>query len=87
MNIRVRPRGHFIPALSHDALAPACDSAIVFAMPERRFKSAWTDAAAIDTGHRVLDVACGTGTLLQMIAARHPGAALTGIDIDPRDVT
>ena len=84
MNIRVRPSGRFIPALSHDALTPAYDFLIALAMPERRFKCALIDAAAIDAGHRVLDVACGTGTLLQMVAARQPGASLTGIDIDPK---
>ena len=76
--------GRFIPALSHDALTPAYDLLIALVMPERRFKSALIDAAAIDTAHRVLDVACGTGTLLQMVAERHPSAALTGIDIDPK---
>jgi ubiquinone/menaquinone biosynthesis C-methylase UbiE len=75
---------HFVPALSHDALTPAYDFLIALVMPERRFKSALIDAAAIDTAHRVLDVACGTGTLLQMVAERHPSAALTGIDIDPK---
>jgi ubiquinone/menaquinone biosynthesis C-methylase UbiE len=76
--------GRFIPALSHDALTPAYDFLIAAVMPERRFKSALIDAAAIESGHRVLDVACGTGTLLQIVAERHPSAALTGIDIDPK---
>ena len=75
---------HFIPALSHDALTPAYDFLIALVMPERRFKSELIDAAAIDSGHRVLDVACGTGTLLQMVAARHPNTSLAGIDIDPK---
>ena len=83
MNNAENASGRFIPALSHDALTPAYDFLIAFAMPERRFKTALIDAAAIESGHRVLDVACGTGTLLQMVAERHPGAALTGIDIDP----
>lgn len=76
--------GRFIPALSQDALTPAYDFLIALVMPERSFKSALIDAAAIDSGHRVLDVACGTGTLLQMVAERHPSASLAGIDIDPK---
>lgn len=82
MNHSENANGRFIPALSHDALTPAYDFLIALVMPERRFKSALIDAAAIDSGHRVLDVACGTGTLLQMVAERHPSATLTGIDID-----
>ena len=74
----------YIPALSHDWLTPAYDFLIALAMPERRFKTGLIDAAAIDSRHRVLDVACGTGTLLQMVAERHPRASLVGIDIDPR---
>ncbi len=66
MSTAGKATGHFIPALSHDALTPACDFLIAFAMPAGRFKSELIDAAAIDSGHRVLDVACGTGTLLQM---------------------
>jgi ubiquinone/menaquinone biosynthesis C-methylase UbiE len=84
MNNSENASGRFIPALSHDALTPAYDFLIALVMPERRFKTALIDAAAIDSGHRVLDVACGTGTLLQMVAERHPSVALTGIDIDPK---
>ena len=72
----------YIPALSHDALTPAYDVLIALAMPERRFKTALIDAAGIEAGQRILDVACGTGTLLRMVAERHPRAALAGIDID-----
>jgi ubiquinone/menaquinone biosynthesis C-methylase UbiE len=37
----------------------------------------------ITGGERVLDVACGTGALLAAIAAAHPGAQLTGLDLSP----
>jgi ubiquinone/menaquinone biosynthesis C-methylase UbiE len=36
------------------------------------------------TGHRVLDVGCGTGQLLGEVAARWPGTSLVGIDPSPR---
>ena len=48
-------------AIAIAIIAAVVDFLIAFAMPERRFKTELIDAAAIDSGHRVLDVACGTG--------------------------
>ena len=79
-----RPRTAFIPALRHEALTPAYDFFIRLTMPEVRFRQELIDVAAIDTGQRVLDVGCGTGTLLAMIAERHPDALLAGVDPDPQ---
>jgi SAM-dependent methyltransferase len=47
----------------------------------------WTDrvadAAGVRPGHRVLDVACGTGALTRVVAARvGPGGAAIGLDIN-----
>jgi ubiquinone/menaquinone biosynthesis C-methylase UbiE len=39
--------------------------------------------AALQPGHRVLDLGCGTGSLALLIAQRHPGVAVVGIDPDP----
>ena len=78
------PGTTFIPALRHTALTPAYDVLIRLTMPEVRFKQELIDAAAIDTGQRVLDIGCGTGTLLLMIAERHPDVLLAGVDPDPR---
>ncbi len=78
------PRTTFIPALRHQALTPAYDLFLRLTMPEIHFKEELIEVAAIDTGQRVLDVGCGTGTLLSMIAERHPDALLAGVDPDPQ---
>lgn len=75
--------GHFIPALGRDWLTPLYD---VFArlVGERRMKRHLIALAGIAPGHDVLDLGCGTGTLALMTAAACPGAAVSGVDIDPR---
>jgi ubiquinone/menaquinone biosynthesis C-methylase UbiE len=40
-------------------------------------------AAAVRTGERILDLACGTGELLRRIAAEIPEADPTGVDLAP----
>lgn len=50
---------------------------------ERRLKAQLLSQARIDNGHRVLDLGCGTGTLLLMIKEARPRADVTGLDVDP----
>jgi ubiquinone/menaquinone biosynthesis C-methylase UbiE len=42
------------------------------------------DLAGLQPTHRVLEIGCGTGTLLVAIARQHPRVALTGLDPDPK---
>jgi len=76
----------FIPALGYDLFTPLYDAGIRATMPELRFKRRLVESAIIEEGHRVLDVGCGTGTLLMLAAQRHPAAHLVGVDPDPRIV-
>lgn len=39
-----------------------------------------------DAPREVLEVGCGTGALARRLAAEHPGARITGIDLDPARV-
>ena len=50
---------------------------------EGHFKSRVLDRAAVQNGERVLDLACGTGTLALEVLERAPGARVTGVDADP----
>lgn len=74
----------FIPALRYDVLTPLYDAGIRLTMPERRFKTQLLRAAAIRPGDRVLDVGCGTGTLLRLATEIAPQAAFFGVDPDER---
>jgi tRNA1(Val) A37 N6-methylase TrmN6 len=40
-------------------------------------------AVAAEPGQRVIEAGCGAGAVLMQIAARHPGAALAGLERDP----
>lgn len=45
------------------------------------------DRGARRTGPRVLDLACGTGTITARLLDRLPGATSTGVDLDPALLT
>ncbi len=49
---------------------------------EKAFKSALVTQASLKTGHKVLDLGCGTGTLTHALKASCPGASILGVDAD-----
>lgn len=74
----------YIPALGRDVLTPIYDLGIRLTLPERRFKLRVIESAHLEPGMRVVDVGCGTGTLLLIAAEVMPEARLFGVDIDDR---
>lgn len=74
----------FIPALGRDVFTPIYDLGIRLTLPERRFKLHVVESAHLAPDMRVLDVGCGTGTLLIFAAEVVPKARLVGVDIDDR---
>ena len=74
----------FIPALRFDSLTALFDPVVRVTTREGHVKGRVLDRAAVRNGERVLDLACGTGTLAIELARRVPGARVTGIDGDPR---
>ena len=73
----------FIPALRFDRLTALFDPVVALTTREGHFKDRVLERAEVRNGERVLDLACGTGTLAIELAERVPGARITGADGDP----
>lgn len=73
----------YIPALRYDRLTFLYDPVVRLTTREVAFKAALLAQAQIQPGQRVLDLACGTGTLTIAIEQAHLQATIIGIDGDP----
>jgi ubiquinone/menaquinone biosynthesis C-methylase UbiE len=76
----------YIPAAGHDWALPLYDP-IVKLLGGDRARKALLDQADIQTGHRVLDIGCGTGALVTLIKRLHPDVDVVGLDPDPKALT
>ena len=74
----------YIPAVSFDWLTPFYDTVMRLTTRETVFKKALVEQAKIKVNDRVLDLACGTGTLTILIKNSHPQAEVLGIDGDAK---
>jgi ubiquinone/menaquinone biosynthesis C-methylase UbiE len=74
----------YIPALGHDLLTPLYDPLLRLLMREDRFKSRLIEQAEISDGHRVLDIGCGTGTLIIMVKQARQDVEVVGLDGDAK---
>jgi ubiquinone/menaquinone biosynthesis C-methylase UbiE len=79
-------RRTYIPAAGHDWALPLYDP-IVTLLGGARARMALLDQASIQTGHRILDIGCGTGALVTMIKRLHPDVDVVGLDPDPKALT
>jgi ubiquinone/menaquinone biosynthesis C-methylase UbiE len=73
----------YVPALAYKSLTGLYDPVVRLTTRERTFKSALLQQAGLSAGLRVLDLACGTGTLTRLAKHSQPLAELVGVDGDP----
>jgi ubiquinone/menaquinone biosynthesis C-methylase UbiE len=74
----------YIPALGHAWLTPLYDPLLRWGMREEQFKRDLIAQAQIRSGHRVLDLGCGTATLTILVKQTHPESVVVGLDGDPK---
>lgn len=75
---------NYIPALSYDWLTPFYDPVMRLTTRENAFKKALIKQSRVEDALRVLDLACGMGTLTVWIKNAAPQAEVVGIDGDPK---
>jgi ubiquinone/menaquinone biosynthesis C-methylase UbiE len=73
----------YIPAAGRDWRLPFYDP-VVKLLGGDVARRTLVEQAALQPTHRVLEVGCGTGTLLMLIKQLHPGVDVVGLDPDPR---
>jgi len=73
----------YLPAAGHDWALPLYDPFVKLAGGEPT-RLALIEQAAIRPGHRVLEIGCGTGSVLVLVKRRHPDAEVVGLDPDPK---
>lgn len=74
----------FVPAAGADWLLPLYDPFVRLLVREKRVRGRLLEAAEPLAGTRVLDLGCGTGSLVVMLKARCPSARVAAIDPDPK---
>jgi ubiquinone/menaquinone biosynthesis C-methylase UbiE len=78
-----RPEG-YIPAAGHDFLLPLYDPMLRLLLRERKLRDRFLDLAEIEPTQRVLDIGCGTGSLLLLLKQRCASVEAIGIDGDAK---
>lgn len=72
----------YVAPLRFKVLTPAYDWVVSWSSAEERFRPALVELVAASSPESILEVGCGTGSLVRLLAQRVPGARVTGIDAD-----
>jgi ubiquinone/menaquinone biosynthesis C-methylase UbiE len=78
------PQTAYVPALRFHFLTRYYDRVVSYTTREQTFKIALIDQVGTLYRKEVLDLGCGTGTLIQMLTERETEAIITGLDPDPK---
>jgi len=81
--ISMPPDLTFTPAAGHQWLTPFYDFGVAALTREHRWRSALIAQVRPGAGDVIVDVGCGTGSLLVRLGQAAPSARLMGIDPDP----
>ena len=76
-------RRTFLPAAGYDWLLPLYDPFVKLLGGERA-RRRLVDQARLQAGDRVLDIGCGTGSLVVLTKHLHPDVDVVGLDPDPK---
>ena len=71
-----------VPAFSYDFLTPAYDLLLNLMGFGNEQRSRIVKLLGLKPNEKLLDVGCGTGSLLRVARKEHPETVMTGIDID-----
>ena len=76
----------YIPAAGHDLFLPLYDP-LMRLLGGDAVRRELIQQANIGPGQRVLDIGCGTGSLVLLIKRLHPNVEVIGLDPDPKALT
>jgi ubiquinone/menaquinone biosynthesis C-methylase UbiE len=77
------PGRTYLPAAGHHWSLPLYDP-LVRLLGGNAARALLLDQAAVRPRHRVLDIGCGTGSLVVLIKSKYPNVEVVGLDPDPK---
>ncbi|HET9714157.1 MAG TPA: class I SAM-dependent methyltransferase [Pyrinomonadaceae bacterium] len=78
-----RQQKTFLPAAGHDVFLPLYDPLVSF-LGFDRARQELISQANIKPGQHILDIGCGTGTLVVLLKRRYEDVEVAGLDPDPK---
>jgi ubiquinone/menaquinone biosynthesis C-methylase UbiE len=83
LSLTTQSQRTYLPAAGRDSFLPLYDL-MTRLMGADKARTELLDRSNIGPGHRVLEVGCGTGSLLIKLKRLYPGTDVVGLDPDPK---